>query len=177
MSRTFIKRSRTLLALAAGVVVTLQCAQAGGGGITVGTSFPSLNQFQLEGRLPESMEGRIVVLDFWASWCLPCKESFPALNDLHRRFASRGVIVIGVNVDEQRAAMDRFLKKHPAAFSVVRDAQQKLVAAVNAEAMPTTVILDGKGQVRFVHRGFHGDETRRAYEKEIGELLEEFAAR
>lgn len=143
------------------------------GATKVRDKFPSLNGFGLEGNLPELIDGKVVLVDFWASWCLPCKQSFPALNEINKGYATRGLVIVGVNVDEQRGAMERFLKSTPAAFAIVRDAKQKLVAAVDAEAMPATVILDAAGKVRFIHRGYHGESTRLEYEREIQLLLKE----
>ena len=138
--------------------------------VKVGDAFPDLKQFQLEGPLPAALAGKVVLVDFWASWCGPCKASFPVMADLHRRYAGRGLVILAVSVDEQKAAMDRFVKKHAAPFTVLRDATQKLAAAVNARTMPTAFLLDAEGRVRFVHSGFKED-TGKQYEKEIEELL------
>jgi thiol-disulfide isomerase/thioredoxin len=139
--------------------------------VKVGDLFPTLGRFQLEGALPEKLEGKVVLVDFWASWCGPCKKSFPVLNDLHKTYQERGLVILAVSVDKDRAAMEAFLKKMPASFSIVRDAGQKLVAAASVAAMPSSFLLDGHGRVRFLHTGFKGDETRQQYVKEIEELL------
>lgn len=81
------------------------------------------------------------------------------------------MVILAVNVDEQAAKMEKLLVKHPVTFTVVRDAQQKLVATVEPETMPTSFILDGEGQVKFLHKGFHGEETRKQYISEIDSLL------
>src|SRR5579862_4013190 len=97
------------------------------GGVKAGDSFPDLSAFKLEGKLPDSTKGKVVMVDFWASWCEPCKQSFPAMEDLHKRYADRGLVIIAVNVDENRPDMEAFLKKNTATFVVVRDPSQKLV--------------------------------------------------
>lgn len=136
-----------------------------------GDKFPDLAGFKLEGKLPETLKGKIVIVDFWASWCLPCAASFPVLEELHQRYKDRDVVIVGINVDEKPGKMETFLKKHPVAFSIVRDAQQKLVSVANVETMPTSFILDATGKVRFIHNGFHGDETKQQYIREIESLM------
>ena len=138
--------------------------------VKTGDVFPNLESFALEGKLPAS-KGKIVIVDFWASWCGPCKESFPVLNDIQKKYADKDVVVVAVNVDENKDDMDTFLKEHAADFAIVRDAKQKLVSQVKVATMPTAFILDASGKVRFVHNGFHGSETAKQYEKEIQSLL------
>ncbi len=143
------------------------CAHAA---LKVGDTLPDLVSYKLEGKLPDSLKGKIVVVDFWASWCLPCAESFPVMDELQKKYGDR-VVILAVNVDEKAAKMEKFLTKHPVTFTVVRDGSQKLVAAVEPETMPTSFILDGEGKVKFLHKGFHGDETRQQYISEIDSLL------
>ena len=139
--------------------------------LKIGDAFPELAKFPLDGKLPDPLKGKIVVVDFWASWCGPCSDSFPAMEELSRRFRDKGVIFLAVNVDESRAAMDEFLKLHPVSFTIVRDAKKKLVAEVNIASMPTSFVLDREGRVLAIHKGFRGAETRQKYVKEIEDLL------
>lgn len=156
---------KILLALLFGLAVfTAQAA------LKVGDALPDLASFQLEGALPPSLKGKIVIVDFWASWCLPCAESFPVMDELQKKYGDR-VVILAVNVDEQAAKMEKFLKKHPVSFAVVRDGRQKLVATVEPETMPTSFILDTAGNVKFLHKGFHGEESRQQYIQEIESLL------
>lgn len=138
--------------------------------LKVGDTLPDLTSFNLEGKLPGSLKGKIVIVDFWASWCLPCAKSFPALDEIQKKFGDQ-VVVLAVNVDEKAANMEKFLAKHPVSFPVVRDGGHKLVAVVEPETMPTSFILDGEGKVRFLHKGFHGEATRKEYISEIESLL------
>ena len=138
--------------------------------LKVGDTLPDLASFKLEGKLPDALKGKIVIVDFWASWCLPCAKSFPVLDELQKKYGDR-LVVLAVNVDEKSANMEKFLAKHAVGFTVVRDAEQKLVAVVEPATMPTSFILDGEGKVRFLHNGFHGEDTRKEYITEIESLL------
>jgi thiol-disulfide isomerase/thioredoxin len=140
-------------------------------GWKVGDQFPKLSAFGLEGAAPSHLEGKVVLIDFWASWCAPCKASFPVLEQLHRTYGPRGLVIIAVNEDTQASSMDKFLRQHPASFAVVRDAAQKLVAAANVSSMPSSLLVAPDGTIHYIHAGFRGDETRIKYEKEIEELL------
>jgi thiol-disulfide isomerase/thioredoxin len=141
-------------------------------GVQVGDAFPDLAGQRLEGQLPALSPGKVVLVDFWASWCGPCAGSFPAMEELHQRYKERGLVIIAVNVDEKAVDMQMFLKKHPATFAVVRDAEHKLVSAVDVKTMPTSFILDSTGKVRFVHNGFRGEETKTKYVTQVESLLE-----
>lgn len=150
--RHFLLQSAALLA--AGSATPLLAAPAW----KENSSLPDLSTFGLEGTLPK-LKGKVVYLDFWASWCAPCKASFPVINGWHQKLAKRGFLVLGVNVDETDAAMQAFLKKTPVAFPVVRDAAQKLVAAANVSTMPTSFIIDKEGVIRKVHTGFRDKDA------------------
>lgn len=97
--------------------------------------------------------GKVVYVDFWASWCTPCAESFPWLNTLEEKFGSR-LAVVGVNVDENSGDADRFLKRHPAQFDIVRDPQGRIAGHYALPGMPTALILDERGTVVHTHSGF-----------------------
>jgi thiol-disulfide isomerase/thioredoxin len=138
-----------------------------------GDPLPALNSFKLEGKLPDTLKGRVILLDFWASWCGPCRKSFPAMEELHKQYAGRGLTIIAVSVDDNREDMERFLKTANVSFATVRDAGQKLVAAADVSAMPTSFLIDRAGKIRFVHKGFVGDETAKQYQEQIQLLLKE----
>src|SRR5882672_2789509 len=168
--KTFLFRQYILAgALALGVIATT--ALAADQDIKVGDSFPDLGGFSLEGKLPDALKGKVVLVDFWASWCGPCKESFPVMEELQTRFGAKGLVVLAVNLDDDAKTMNDFLKKHPVAFTVVRDARKQLVNSVNIKSVPSSFVLTPDGKVASVHKGFHGQETRARYLREIEELI------
>ena len=141
-----------------------------------GDAFPSLDSFDLEGVLPEEMKGKVVLVDFWASWCVPCRDSFPVLDEIYQMYHDQGVEFVAVSVDRNEKAYRKFLKRYAPTFPIVRDVDQKLVEEVEVAAMPTSFIMDGEGIVRFVHQGFYRNKTREEYVEEIESLIRETTA-
>jgi thiol-disulfide isomerase/thioredoxin len=139
--------------------------------VKVGDSFPDLAPYKLEGKLPEQFKDKVVLIDFWASWCGPCGESFPAMEELQKKYGPQGFVIIAVNVDEKKSDMEDFLKDHHGSFVIVRDGKQKLVEKAGVATMPSSFLLDQHGKVVFAHSGFHGSETKKQYEREIESLL------
>lgn len=107
------------------------------------------------------LRGRVVYLDFWASWCAPCRLSFPWMNEMQARHQGRGLQVVGVNLDAQRADALAFLQQVPARFPVAFDPAGVSPRAFGVRAMPTSVLIDASGRVVAVHRGFHLDQRDR----------------
>ena len=140
--------------------------------LDVGDHFPDLGTFTLEGTLPTDWKGKIILVDFWASWCEPCRASLPILNDIQTQFARRGVLLIGISVDRNSADMQRFLKRYPASFTIVRDKEHRLVEICDIDSMPTSFLLDRNGVIRSVHSGFYSGKTGPELIKEIEALLE-----
>lgn len=169
-------RSLATLLLLAWLLALAQPAAIQAAALKAGDTLPSLATFKLEGKLPDGLQGKVVMLDFWASWCDPCKASFPVMNELQTAYGDKGLVVLAVNVDEKRADMEAFLKKHQAEFVVVRDGAQKLVARAGIATMPSSFLVDRTGKVRFVHSGFRGEETTKKYKSEIETLLKEGGA-
>lgn len=128
-------------------------------GLLMGAAQPALAEdFSLA-----AYKGKVVYLDFWASWCTPCKLSFPWMNDLQRQYAQKGLVVVAVNVDHDRAAAGAFLHDTPASFPVIYDPEGKIAEHFDVKDMPTSVLIGRDGAVHYVHQGFtpshEGDYT------------------
>lgn len=155
------------------VALTLTCCCSARAEIAVGDVFPDLAAAGLAGGTLPDTRGRVLLVDFWASWCAPCKASFPAFGRLHADFASRGLVIVAVSVDEKPAAYAAFVKKWPTPFAAVLDREQKLVREVKVPAMPTSYLVGRDGRVRSIHQGFHGATTERELHQSIERLLAE----
>ncbi len=143
--------------------------------VVPGNPFPSLAAAGLTGGTLPDTAGKVVFVDFWASWCAPCKASFPAYSQLQTAYAARGLAIVAVSVDDDPANYAAFVAKYKPAFATVNDAGHKLVSVVQVPTMPTCYLIDRSGKVRFMHAGFHGGETERALRTEIETLLNERA--
>lgn len=116
--------------------------------------------------------GDVVMLNFWASWCGPCRKEMPLLEKIQQKYARLGFQLIGMNVDEDTAAAERFLKDVPVSFPIALDNTGSVSKQYNVKAMPTTVMIDRNGTVRHIHYGYKdGDE--KTYEKMIKSLIRE----
>lgn len=136
----------------------------------VGDSFPALADAKLEGSLPDT-KGKVVLVDFWASWCGPCKAAFPALKEIAEKYKDKGVVLVGVSLDEDKADMDAFVRKASPNFTILRDASGKLAEQLAVQAIPSTFILDRNGKIAAIHGGYGGDKTKAEYIAEIEKLL------
>ncbi|CAN5478406.1 TlpA disulfide reductase family protein [soil metagenome] len=136
-----------------------------------GQDFPSLKIAEFPGKAKldaAKFKGKVVIVDFWASWCEPCKIELPALNKLHKKFGGK-VTVIGVNVDENLSDAKAFLKDHPVGFDLAHDKGMKSANALGIEKMPTSFIL-ANGKIIKIHEAFRqGDEAK--MEAEIKKAL------
>jgi peroxiredoxin len=122
-------------------------------------------------RLAEQ-RGQVVMLNFWASWCGPCRKEMPLLDDMSKRYSSAGFVLYGVNVEEDNTDAIKLIKQMGVTFPILYDAESKASSLYNVDAMPTTVLIDKKGQIRYVNRGYKaGDENK--YREQIRELIKE----
>lgn len=120
----------------------------------------------------ESLKGKVVLVDIWASWCVPCKTAFPAYDALFREFHDRGLDVVAINVDEERKAANAFLEGRPHVMRVLFDPKGLAPTGFKLKGMPTSYLIDRKGVTRFAHEGFN-DKILADYRREIVQLLEE----
>jgi cytochrome c biogenesis protein CcmG, thiol:disulfide interchange protein DsbE len=116
--------------------------------------------------------GKVVYLDFWASWCGPCKQSFPWMETLKDTYDRQGLAVIAVNLDMDRADADKFLDRFRPTFEVRFDPKGELAALYKVRAMPSSVLIDRHGVARFTHEGYRPVDGA-AYEAQVRELLAE----
>jgi peroxiredoxin len=120
----------------------------------------------------EQLKGQVVMLNFWASWCGPCRQEMPLLDQMHKRYSALGFTLIGVNVEANTQDAEKWLKDTPVSFPVLFDRESKVSKLYDVSAMPSTVFIDRKGNVRSLHRGYKpGDESE--YLNQIRALLKE----
>jgi cytochrome c biogenesis protein CcmG/thiol:disulfide interchange protein DsbE len=118
-----------------------------------------------------SMKGKVVIVDFWASWCEPCKIELPALNEMYKKYKSKGLVVVGVNMDEKKADALAFLKEHPVQVQLAYDGEKKVLAEqIEIDKMPTSFIVDKHGKVAVRHEAFRDGDAAKI-EEEIKKLL------
>ena len=147
------------------VLSLLLALLAGSGPATAATATPGWP-------LLAGLSGKVVLVDFWASWCGPCLRSFPWMNELQHRHAGEGLVIVAVNLDQDRALADAFIKKLPPKFRVEFDPAGQIATRFGVEAMPTSFLIDRRGQVRARHAGFR-DALRTEREQQIQQLLKE----
>ena len=118
------------------------------------------------------LRGEVVMLNFWASWCGPCRQEMPLLDGLYRRYKAMGFRLLGVNVDEDSAAARALLDEIPVSFTILFDPRNRLADRYAIEAMPTTILIDRDGRRRYTHLGYVPG-TEQDYEREIKALIRE----
>ena len=117
-------------------------------------------------------QGQVVMINFWASWCGPCRQEMPLLESIYKKYKPLGFTLIGVNVEPDQKEAENFLKQTPVSFPVLFDAKSKVSGLYNVQVMPTTVFIDRKGNVRLVHQSYQpGAEN--LYMDQIRSLIRE----
>lgn len=114
--------------------------------------------------------GKVVLLDFWASWCGPCRQSFPWMNDIQEKYQKQGLEIIAINLDQEPELAAAFLQDIPARFTVAYDTSGKSAENYGVMGMPSAYLIDREGKIHSQHIGFH-QNNRDAYEKELSTLL------
>lgn len=166
---TVARHARARISLLVIALCFLTSARA----VRVGEAAPAFELQQADGK-PVSLaelRGNVVYVDFWASWCAPCKRSFPWMNALYSKERGNGFVIVGVNVDKRRSDADRFLRDVPAAFPIVFDTSGATPAAFDVKGMPSSYLIDRNGIVSAIEEGFHDDRAA-ALESRIRALLQ-----
>jgi len=122
-------------------------------------------------RLSE-LRGQVVLVNFWATWCSPCRQELPLLNKIYTQYRSAGFMLLAVNVDDNRRDAEAMLKRLDLRFPTLFDGNKSVAKLYGVDTMPATLVIDRDGRVRFVHRGYY-DGYERKYEQQVRELLKE----
>lgn len=162
----------------------LACGDTGAGGAgpdtaagashpLVGSPGPSFSADSANGAGNVSigaLKGKVVIVDFWATWCDPCKKSFPKLQDLYTKYKASGLEIVGISEDDENSGIAEFGTAHGSKFPLAWDKDKAIAGKWQPKSMPTSFVVDRNGVVRFAHLGYHdGDEAE--VEKEIKSLL------
>jgi peroxiredoxin len=117
-------------------------------------------------------KGQVVMINFWASWCGPCRQEMPLLDSIYKKYNKLGFVLLGVNVEPDSKAANDWLKQTPVSFPVLYDKDSKVSQMYDVASMPSTVIIDRKGNVRVLHKGYKaGDENE--YMDSVRNLIRE----
>ena len=137
-----------------------------------GTRAPEIRATDLDGNRFQlsRMRGKVVVVDFWASWCEPCGDAMPVLDRLYQRYKEHGLVVVGVNVDREERNARQFLRRTRVSFPIVRDGEHGFASRYSPPTMPSTYVIDRRGVVRHVHAGFRSGDAEQL-ERMVRDLL------
>jgi peroxiredoxin len=150
------------------------CTSVAGAAVAPSATAPDFALRSVDGpnlRLQEQ-RGKVVLVNFWATWCGPCRVEMPHLNRLYSKYRAAGFLLWGVNIDEDPRQAAALASKLGLQFPVLLDTDKKVSRLYDLSTMPSTVLIDRDGKVRYVHRGYR-DGYEDTYEKQIRELLKE----
>jgi thiol-disulfide isomerase/thioredoxin len=167
--------ARTVKGMLKGIALAVVCASAA---LAASSSGPAPG-FKLSGRGGKTIDltqfkGQVVMLNFWATWCKPCRDEMPLLEDIYKKYKPMGFTMLGVNVEPDSKEAEVWLGKlaKPVTFPIAYDVDSKVSKLYKVETMPSTVLVDRKGNVRVLHRGYKtGDEN--IYLTQIRSMLKE----
>jgi peroxiredoxin len=171
MRGTFVKLSALIVGLGLSAVAPQALP---GASVGPGSAAPA---FQLPAAAGSAvgladLKGQVVLINFWASWCGPCRQEMPILEQMYRKYKTAGFTLLGVNVEPKSGDAVGFLKSTPVSFPILFDTESKVSTLYEVSGMPSTVIVDRKGKVRYIHHGYKpGDES--AYMDQIRTLMRE----
>ena len=138
----------------------------------IGAAAPAFSLPTLSGRATRlsSLRGKVVFLDFWASWCVPCRQEFPVLQRLYERYRERGLRVVGITVDQEAGNARGFVERAGARFLILHDANRAVAEKYAPPSMPTSYVIDREGILRHINRGFEASDDAK-FERQIRGLL------
>jgi thiol-disulfide isomerase/thioredoxin len=140
---------------------------AGGASVAPDFTLPDRNNQPVQ---LSDLRGQVVMLNFWASWCGPCRQEMPHLDDIYKAHAADGFTLLGINVDQQPELAERLLAQVPVTFPILMDTASDVSRLYQVDAMPTTILIDRAGQLRHIHRSYRlGHE--RLYREQVKALL------
>jgi peroxiredoxin len=141
-------------------------------GVQKGQRAPEFSLPSLKGATValSSLKGKVVLIDFWAQWCEPCKKELPELDRLAKQYAPKGVVIVAVNIDKQRDNAERMVKQLGVSLPVLLDPAGSVAGSYDLPKMPTSFVVDKKGIVRYVNEGFDGPRDVDRFKQELDEL-------
>ena len=153
----------------AAILMTGMAVAAGDGGPA--PAFTLMSVTGQSGGLSQ-YKGQVVLVNFWATWCGPCQQEIPLLDQMYKKYQPAGFTLIGISVDKDAAPVKELLGRKPVSYPVLLDPTNAVSKAYHVNEMPSSVIIDRKGQIRYIHRGYHpGDENE--YQDRIRQLIKE----
>ena len=157
---------------ATALLALLACVSlAGATGSTPAPDFKLANRAGGEVTLA-GLRGQVVMINFWASWCGPCRQEFPALDQIYAKYKPMGFTLVGINVESEKADAERFLGTQKVSFPILFDPRNTVSGSYGVKAMPTTVLIDRQGRVRWQHMAYKpGDEAK--YIEQVRAVLRE----
>jgi len=172
-SRVRSPRSRVaLLAAALGGVLLVATLALPALALEAGSRAPEIGLPDLDGNMQRiaALRGKVVLVDFWASWCAPCREEMPVLERLYRAHRADGLVILGISQDRTADSMRSFVARTPVSFPLVFDAGHRIAGRYHPPRMPSSYLIDRRGVVRYVHAGFRASDASRI-EHEVESLL------
>ena len=155
----------------AAIVIASTAFAAGGGDSGPAPAFTLTALSGQQGALSQ-YKGQVVMVNFWATWCGPCQQEMPLLDQMYKKYKPAGFTLIGVNVDKEEPAVKELLARKPVSFPILLDPANQVSKAYHVDEMPSSVIIDRKGDIRWVHLGYRpGDEND--YQDRIRQLIRE----
>jgi thiol-disulfide isomerase/thioredoxin len=162
--------SRLRIAWLAGIVLLGAVAAQAAGAAELGgfplTTYPAKKHASLR-----DYAGHVVLVNFWAPWCVPCREEFPELQALQAKYAARGLVVLGVTAEDDAKKIAHFLEKVPVSFQILQDQESSMHRAANVEMMPSTLLVDASGKVIKVYSGFSRERGLKEMEHDVAEQI------